>query len=128
MIDMSDEQHPNFYSYTVNGSVSEIPLTDFTALGSTNNFTLSTGEMFTEKLVFIVDYVGTQNADSGKISLVYSDGNNELDGIITPVKKAVTIGEDTTQLTAAAVGNGNASSDGPFAISITVNESYTIKG
>ena len=124
MIDMSDEQHPNYYSYTVNGSVSEIPLTDFTALGSTNNFTLSTGEMFTEKLVFIVDYVGTQNADSGKISLVYSDGNNELDGIITPVKKAVTIGEDTTQLTAAAVGNGNASSDGPFAISITVNESY----
>lgn len=124
MIDMSDKENPNYYSYTVNSPISAIDITEFTALGSTNdNFTLSTGEMFTEKLVFIVDYVDTQDADSGKISLEYSDGDNELNGTITPVKKAVTIGEDTTQLTAAAVGNGNTSSDGPFAISITVNES-----
>lgn len=124
MIDMSNNDNPNYYSYTVNSPISAIDITEFTALGSTNNnFTLSTGEMFTEKLVFIVDYDGTQDADSGKISLVYSDGDNELNNIITPVKKAVTIGENITQLTAAAVGNGNTSSDGPFAISITVNES-----
>lgn len=124
MIDMSDDQYPNFYSYTVNNPISEIPLTDFTELGSTNNFTLSTDEMYTEKLVFIVDYVGTQNTDSGKISLVYRDDNNELAGTIPPIKKLVTIGEDTTQLTATALGNGNASNDGPFSIGVTVNESY----
>ena len=60
MIDLSIGETPKYYSYTVNTEINTIPLTDFTALGSTGtNFTVKTGDMLTEKLVFIVDYVDT---------------------------------------------------------------------
>ncbi|MGN0551603.1 MAG: hypothetical protein ACI4I4_07160 [Acutalibacteraceae bacterium] len=122
MLDLSNQNEPKYYSYTVNGSVSVIDLTQFTELGSADaHFALKTGEMLTEKLVFIVDYVGTNDANSAEIALVYSDNDDELTNILTPPKKAVKIGTDTTKLT--AVGNGNTSSDGPFAINITVGES-----
>lgn len=122
MIDLSNQNEPKYYSYTVNDSVSAIDLTQFTELGSADaHFAPKTGEMLTEKLVFIVDYVGTNDANSGKIALVYSDDGGELANILTPPQKAVKIGTDTTELT--AVGNGNTSSDGPFAITVTVGES-----
>lgn len=123
MIDLSNSEIPKYYGYTVNASTSAIALTEFTELGSTGtSFTMKTGDMLTEKLLFIVDYVGIENAESGKISLVYGDDNNELSGILTPVKKTVNIGVDTTEIT-ADVGDGKASRGGPFAINITVTES-----
>lgn len=124
MIDLSNSAAPKYYSYIVNSSISAIALTEFTELGSSSaKFTIKTGEMQTEKLVFIVDYVDTGNsAVSGKVSLVYNDTNNELNGILNPSKKTVNIGEDKTRIT-ADVGDGKASSDGPFVINVTVNES-----
>ena len=122
MIDLSNPNNPKYYGYTVTGSVSAINLTAFTELGSADtHFAPKKGDMLTEKLVFLVDYVGTDDAVSGKIALVYGDNDGELTNILTPTKKAVKIGTDTTELT--AVGNGNTSSDGPFAIHITVGES-----
>ena len=122
MIDLSNPNNPKYYGYTVTGSVSAINLTAFTELGSADtHFAPKKGDMLTEKLVFLVDYVGTADAVSGKIALVYGDNDGELTNILTPTKKAVKIGTDTTELT--AVGNGNTSSDGPFAIHITVGES-----
>ena len=130
MIDLSNSAAPKYYGYTVNnesnGETNAILLTNFTELGSADTpFALktATSEMLTEKLVFIVDYVGTNDAESGKIALVYNNNDGELTNIITPPKKAVIIGTDTTALSAAAVGSGNTASDGPFAINITVGES-----
>ena len=124
MIDLSNQNEPKYYYYTVNDPVSAIDLTKFTELGSADtHFAPKAGDMLTEKLVFIVDYVGTNDAESGKIALVYNNNDGELTNIITPPKKAVIIDTDTTALTAAAVGSGNTSSDGPFAINITVGES-----
>lgn len=130
MIDLSNSAAPKYYGYTVNnesnGETNAIFLTNFTELGSADTpFALktATSEMLTEKLVFIVDYVGTGNsAGSGKVSLVYHDTNNELNSILSPAKKAVNIGEDNTGII-ENFGNGNASSDGPFVINVTVNES-----
>ncbi|MGN1162271.1 MAG: hypothetical protein ACI4SX_08505 [Candidatus Fimenecus sp.] len=122
MIDLSNQNEPKYYSYTVNNSVSSINLTQFTELGSANtHFAPKTGEMLTEKLVFIVDYVGTNNANSGKISLVYNDNNDELKNIFAQPQKAVNIGTDTTEL--IAVGNGNTSSNEQFVINVTIGES-----
>ena len=128
MIDLSNGEAPKYYGYTVNGEIKTIPLTDFTELGSSSaKFTIKTGNMQIEKLVFIVDYVDTGNlAESGKVSLVYNDTNNEINSILNPSKKTVNIGEDNTGIT-ANVGEGNegkASSAGPFAINITVKESH----
>ena len=128
MIDLSNSATPKYYAYTVNnesnGEINAIPLTNFTELGSTGtNFTTKTGDMLTEKLVFIVDYVGTENlAESGKVSLVYDDANSEIKNFINPTKIAVNIGEDTTGI-AADVGDGKASRGGPFVIDVTVSES-----
>ena len=129
MIDLSNSATPKYYGYAVNSSISEIDLTEFIKLGTENEkFTLpSENSMVTEKLVFVMDYVGTGNsADSGKVSLVYNDANNELNSIINPSKKTVNIGEDTTGITNADVGEIKASSDGPFVINVTVNESNAI--
>lgn len=128
MIDLSNSTSPKYYSYTVdnasNGEINAIPLTDFTELGSTNKYSArSTDSMFTEKLVFVVDYVDTDDlAASGKVSLVYDDSNSEIKNSINPTKLTVNIDEDTTEIT-ADVGDGKASSGGPFAITITVKES-----
>lgn len=123
MIDLSDSNHPKYYSYTVTAdNITAVDLTHFTAIGSTNtNFQLKTGGMLTEKLVFIVDYAGTSGANSGKISLEYGDDDDDFKTVKAPVKKGVIIGDDTAALTAVAVGN--TSSSGPFVIDITVNES-----
>lgn len=124
MMDMSNQNEPKYYSYTVPVSVNSINLREFTELGSSDaHFAPKTGEMLTEKLVFIVDYAGTQDAVSGKIALVYNNDGDELKNLLNTPKKAVNIGDDTTELTAAAVGNGNTSSNGPFAINVTVGES-----
>lgn len=125
MIDLSDSANPKYYSYTVTDQKTAINLGDFTELGSADTpFALktATSEMLTEKLVFVVDYVGTSNAESGKIALVYNDTNNELNSILSPSKKTVNIGADDTGI-AANDGEVKASSDGPFAINITVTES-----
>ena len=124
MIDMTDEQNPGYYSYIVNGSVSEIPLTEFTELSTADDkFSLKTGDMFTEKLIFAVDYVGSEDsARSGKYSLVYNDAANELKEATNPAKKTVNIGEDTTSLTAA--GNSDkAAAIGPFEINVGIADS-----
>lgn len=129
MIDLSNSAAPKYYSYTVNngsnGEVNAIPLTNFTELGSTNKYSArSTDSMITEKLVFVVDYVGTEDlVQSGKISLVYNNSDNPLDNIINPSKKTVNIGEDTPSFTAEAARNGNTSSNGPFAIKLNIAES-----
>lgn len=124
MIDLSNSAAPKYYSYTVNSSTSAIALTDFIKLGTTDEgFKLPKGAMLTEKLVFIVDYVGTNDAVSGKISLVYNDVNNELNSIINPSKKTVNIGDDTTKLEATADNGGKAANVGPFAINLNIAES-----
>lgn len=125
MIDLSVENQPSFYSYTVSGQTSAITLTEFTKLGTENdNFTLSTANsIVTENLIFVVDYVDAgDSAISGKVSLVYDDKNNEIKNLITPTDKTVNIGQDTTGII-ADVGDGKASRGGPFAINVTVSES-----
>lgn len=125
MIDLTDGQHPNYYSYTVNGSTSAIALTEFIELGTANDeFTLPTGSMVTENLVFVVDYVGSgDSAASGKVALVYDDVNNEIKNLINPARKTVNIVKDTTGITAEAVNGEKAASVGPFVIDVGITES-----
>ena len=123
MIDLSDSANPEYYSYTVAEQITAIDLEDFTELGSTDA-KFKTGDSLTEKLVFIVDYVGTEDlADSGKVSLVYNDANNELKRILSPEKKAVDIGTDNTGINATAGNGGKAANVGPFAIDLKITES-----
>lgn len=115
MIDKTDGAAPRFYVYMADSSVSEIPLTAFTALGATDpndGFSQRTGEeLITERLLFVVDYGAAGDlAQSGSVSLVYRDSY----GDISKAEKTVNIGDDGTQLTAAAA-NG--------AVTITVTES-----
>ena len=125
MIDLTDGQYPNYYSYTVNGSTSAIALTEFIELGTANDkFTLPTGSMVTENLVFVVDYVGTgDSAAGGKVALVYDNVNSEIKNIINPKRKTADIGEDTTGITATAGNSGKAASVGPFVIDVGITES-----
>ena len=124
MIDLSNQNEPKYYHYTVNDPLSAIDLKQFTELGPADtHFAPKAGDLLTEKLVFIVDYVGTNDAESGKIALVYNNNDGELKNLLNTPQKAVTIGQDTTELSAAAVGTGNTASEGPFAINITVGES-----
>lgn len=120
MIDKCNAAKPKFYCFIVNNdSTSEIALTDFTALGSQKKFALPSGEDITEKLLFAVDYVGTNNAPSGKLSLLY---RNESVVTINPEYKAVATGDDATSFTMTAQ-NANAASVGPFEVKLTVSTS-----
>lgn len=121
MIDKTDGANPKFYCYTVNGSVSEIALTDFTALGSTDSkFKLPKGDDVIEKLIFVVDYIGVgDSAQSGKISLVY---RNNSDTTINPSYNAVVIGDDVTSFSVTGQGE-KAASVGPFEIKLNISES-----
>lgn len=122
MIDKSNAEKPKFYCFIVgNDSTSEIALTDFTALGSQDvKFALPSGEDITEKLLFAVDYVGTNNAPSGKLSLIY---RNESVVTINPEYKAVATGDDETSFTMTAQ-NANAASVGPFEVKLTISASF----
>lgn len=124
MIDKCNENDPRFYCFIVgNDSTSEIALTDFTALGSQEEkFALPSGENVQENLLFVVDYVGTNNAPSGKLSLVYSYGNNSVEAVKPATSKAVATDNDTTAFTMTAQ-NANAASVGPFEVKLTVSES-----
>ena len=121
MIDKCNAKKPKFYCFIVgDDSTSEIALTDFTALGSQEEkFALPSGEDITEKLLFAVDYVGTKNAPSGKLSLLY---RNESVVTINPEYKAVATGDDATSFTMTAQ-NANAASVGPLEVKFTVSES-----
>ena len=123
MIDKCNAEEPKFYCFIVgDDSTSEIALTDFTALGSRSQdvkFALPSGEDITEKLLFAVDYVGTNNAPSGKLSLLY---RNESVVTINPEYKAVATGDDATSFTMTAQ-NANAASVGPFEVKLTVSTS-----
>lgn len=121
MIDKCNAKEPKFYCFIVgDDSTSEIALTDFTALGSQDvKFALPSGEDITEKLLFAVDYVGTNNAPSGKLSLLY---RNESVVTINPEYKAVATGNDATSFTMTAQ-NANAASVGPLEVKFTVSES-----
>ena len=121
MIDKCNAKKPKFYCFIVgDDSTSEIALTDFTALGSQDvKFALPSGEDITEKLLFAVDYVGTNNAPSGKLSLLY---RNESVVTINPEYKAVATGDDATSFTMTAQ-NANAASVGPFEVKLTVSTS-----
>ncbi len=122
MIDKSNAEKPKFYCFIVgNDSTSEIALTDFTALGSQDvKFALPSGEDITEKLLFAVDYVGTNNAPSGKLSLLYR--NKSVVTINPAAPKAVATDNDTTAFTMTAP-NANAASVGPFEVKFTVSAS-----
>lgn len=122
MIDKCNAKKPKFYCFIVgDDSTSEIALTDFTALGSQDvKFSLPSGEDITEKLLFAVDYVGTKNAPSGKLSLLY---RNESVVTINPEYKAVATGDDATSFTMTAQ-NANAASVGPFEVTLTISASF----
>ena len=124
MIDKSDENNPRFYYFiVVNDTTAEIALTDFTSLGSVEEkFALPSGEDITEKLLFAIDYVGTTNAPSGKLSLVYR--NNSVVTIKPADPKAVATGDDATSFTVTAQST-NAASVGPFELKLTISESST---
>ena len=121
MIDKCNAEEPRFYCFIVgNDSTSEIALTDFTALGSQDvKFALPSGEDIKEKLLFAVDYVGTNNAPGGKLSLLY---RNESVVTINPEYKAVATGDDATSFIKTAQ-NANAASVGPFEVKLTVSAS-----
>ena len=122
MIDQTNAAKPKFYCFIVdNDSTSEIALTDFIALGSQDEkFELPSGEDITEKLLFAVDYVGTNNnAPSGKLSLLY---RNESVVTINPEYKAVATGDDTTSFTMTAQ-NAKAASVGPFEVKLMISAS-----
>ena len=127
MIDLTDANSPRYYKYVVpDSAVSQVRLEQFAELGSSDLFVRNeTGDnTILERLVFLVDYVGTDNSvASGRISLVYDDANNELGSVLNPVKKIVNIGEDTTRLTATAVYEGRVADIGPFPLNITINSS-----
>ncbi|MGM9644729.1 MAG: hypothetical protein ACI3X1_06550 [Eubacteriales bacterium] len=122
MIDKCNEADPSFYCFIVaNDSTSEIALTDFTALGSQNiNFELPSGDNVQENLLFVVDYVGTTNAPSGKLSLVYRNGSVVTINPADP--KVAATGSDATSFTVTAQ-NENASGVGPFEVKLTISES-----
>lgn len=123
MVDKCNAEEPSFYCFIVSDSISEIALTEFTALGSEDEkFALPSGQDIqdiTEKLLFAVDYVGTNNAPSGKLSLIY---RNESVVTINPEYKAVATGDDATSFTMTAQ-NANAASVGPFEVKLTVSTS-----
>ena len=121
MIDKTNAAEPRFYRFIVgNDSPSKIALTDFIALGSQDEkFALPSGEDITEKLLFAVDYVGTNNAPSGKLSLLY---RNESVVTINPEYKAVATGNDATSFTMTAQ-NTNAASGGPFEVKLKISAS-----
>lgn len=124
MIDKTNAEEPRFYCFIVgNDSTPEIALTDFIALGSQDEkFALPSGDNITEKLLFAVDYVGTNNnapSGSGILSLLY---RNESVVTINPEYKAVATGGDTTSFTMTAQ-NANAASVGPFEVKLTISAS-----
>ena len=126
MIDLTDAKNPRYYQYVVpDPADSKASLEQFTELGSSTPYSRNTGDgTILERLVFLVDYVGTDNSvASGRISLVYDDANNELGSVLNPVKKIVNIGEDTTRLTATAVYEGRVANSGSFSLNMTVNSS-----
>lgn len=122
MVDKCDENDPIFYRFIVsNDSTSKIALTDFTALGSQEEkFSLPSGEDITEKLLFAVDYAGTNNAPSGKLSLIYSDESAVTINPASP--KVVATGNDATSF-AMIAQNANAASVGPFEMKLTISAS-----
>ena len=127
MVDKCNEEEPKFYCFIVNNdSTSEIALTGFIALGSQNvKFALPSGENVQENLLFVVDYVGTNNAPSGKLSLVYSYGNNSVEAVKPATPKAVATGGDTTSFTIMTAQNANAVGLRPLEVKLTVSASST---
>ena len=121
MIDQTNAAEPRFYCFIVgNDSTSEIALTDFTALGSQDEkFALPSEGDITEKLLFAVDYVGTNNAPSGTLSLLYRD---ESVVTINPEYQAVETGADATSF-AMTVQNANAAGLRPLEVKLTVSAS-----
>lgn len=122
MIDITNPSLPAYYSYTVGSATSVIPLTDFIALGTADvHFALHTAEentMLMEKLVFVVDYVDVAAIPaSGTLTLAYE--NSASENILDSAKIAVNIGDDNTDVTAAAV-DAYAPCCGPFRTSITI--------
>lgn len=124
MVDKCNAAKPKFYCFTVNNdSTSEIALTDFIALGSQNvKFALPSGENVQENLLFVVDYVGTNNAPSGKLSLVYSYGNNSVEAVKPATPKAVVTGNDATSFTMTAQ-NANAVGLRPLEVKLKISAS-----
>jgi|GEM_PF-501711 len=128
MVDKTNEKDPRFYYFIVgNDPISKISLTDFTALGSQNvKFELPTDDKSIQAcLLFVVDYVGTNNAPSGKLSLVYSYGNNSVEAVKPATPKAVATGGDTTSFTIMTAQNANAVGLRPLEVKLTVSASST---
>lgn len=126
MIDLTDANSPRYYKYVVpDTSVSIVRLEQFTELCSSTPYSRNTGDgTILERLVFLIDYVGTDDSvASGNISLVYNDKNDELVNVIKPVKKMVNIGTDTTQLIVTTVFEGRVADSGSFSLNMTVNSS-----
>ena len=130
MVDLTDVNSPRYYKYIVpDSAVSTVRLEQFTELGSSDFYVREDtgGSTILERLVFLIDYVGTDDsAASGKISLVYDDANNELEKAMKPVKKIVNIGADATRLTASALYAGRVADSRAYSLNITVNRSTSI--
>ncbi len=124
MIDRSESEFPKFYAYTVSDARTEIPLTEFYVLGTTTDekYAMPTGDdIRTDAFVFVIDYLNASNVPSGMISLAYRDSSN---AVITPVKKSVYIGEDTTELTVTSVHHdGYLASDRPVTMEVAIKNS-----
>ncbi len=134
MIDFTDAGNPKYYSYVVPDSSDPVSMIRidkcFKEIGTVNTFyqPKTSSSTLLERLVFLIDYVGTStSAESGRISLVYDDTGNDLINTVKPEKKTVEVGVDATELNVTAANAGNSSNVGPFALYLTVNNStYTV--
>ena len=72
-------------------------------------------------MLFAVDYIGTNNAPSGKLSLLY---RNESVVTINPATpKAVKTDKDAATSFTMTAQNANAASVGPFEVKLTISAS-----
>lgn len=128
MIDFTDGENLKYYSYTVaSDSINAIKLDETFKELVTNNLyekIIVADETISERLVFLVDYVGTNNlAESGRIALVYNNDLGDLNSALNPVKKYVNVLEDDTELTITKESEENVASDGPLTMNISINSS-----
>ncbi len=128
MIDFTEKNNPRYYSYTIStDDINKIKLDgNFKELVTNNSYerTFSGDQTITERLVFLVDYVGTENpAESGRVALVYNNDCNDLNIALNPVKKFVNVVEDDTELTITKENEDNIASNGPLTMNISINSS-----
>lgn len=130
MIDFTDKSNPRYFQYIVpDPGDPVIKLEQFRALATYASYERnpSGSGTISERLVFLIDYVGCESVESGRIALVYNDAGDELIQTVKPDQRAVEIGEDTTQLTVTPGAQESVANIGRFALNVTVGKStYTV--